>query len=95
MTKIYMIENIYLSYIREVRRIQIHVVGSIYNNEELAEMETVAKVFVIEERMIGLTYDLRSENVIVNSPQKIPKKTNKPKNSYNSNLRLLSVRGFN
>ena len=90
-----MIENIYLSYIREVRKIQIHVVGSINNNEELAEMETVAKVFVIEERMIGLTYDLKSDKVVSSSPQNSPKKIIKTQNSYNSKLNLLSVRGFN
>ena len=78
-----------------MKKIKIHVVGSINNNEELAEMETVAKVFVIEERMIGLTYDLKSDKIVSSSHQNSPKKIIKTQNSYNSKLNLLSVRGFN
>lgn len=78
-----------------MRRIKIHVVGSVSNNEELAEMETVAKVFVIEERMIGLTYDIKSKKIVPNSPNVSPEKNKKIRNSYNSNLKLLTVRGFN
>ena len=78
-----------------MRKIQIHVVGSINNNEELAEMETVAKVFVIEERMIGLTYDLKSDKIVSSSHRNSPKKIIKTQNSYNSKLNLFSVRGLN
>jgi hypothetical protein len=35
--------------------IQINIVGSIVNNEEIKQIETVSKSFVIAERMIKIT----------------------------------------
>ena len=78
-----------------MRRIRIHVVGSVYNNEELAEMETVAKVFAVEERIIDLTCDIQPEKNDIVSHQIDPKKIIKTEDIYNTNLNILSVRGFN
>ena len=75
--------------------INVNIVGSINDEEQLSEIETVAKVFVVERRINTLTYNVKA-NKIVSRPQIIPKnKEDKQKNSYNKNLTLLTVRGFN
>ena len=76
-------------------KIQINVVGSLTDMEQLSEIETVAKIFVIEERMKDLTYDLDSENIITNLPLKPSKKSDFNRNFYNKRLPILNVRGFN
>jgi hypothetical protein len=90
-----MIDNIKLSNTREVRKIRINVVGSVSDQEDIKEIETVAKVFVVEERMIDLTYDIKSEKIVSDPPLNSPKKTSNDRNSYNTRLALLTVRGFN
>ena len=64
------------------------------DKEELSEIETVAKVFVIEERMKDLTYDLESKN-ITDPPLKSPKKIDYNCDLINKRLPIFTVRGFN
>lgn len=45
--------------------------------------------------MIDLTYDLKSEKIVSELPKNSPKKINNGKDSYNTSLPLLTVRGFN
>lgn len=90
-----MIDNIKLSNKREVRLIRINVVGSISNQDEVIEIETVAKVFVVEERMINLTNEPKTGKIISEPPKKPIKKINKTHNFYNACLPVLTVKGFN
>ncbi len=76
-------------------KIQINIVGSLTDREQLCLIETVAKVFVIEERMKDLTYDLDSDNIITDLPLKPSKKSDFNRNFYNKRLPILNVRGFN
>ena len=78
-----------------MRSIQINVVGSVSNLEDIAEIETVAKVFLIAERMIDLTNNSKSEKIISEPPIDCDKKINYNNNPYNKKLTLLAVRGFN
>ena len=95
MTKIYMIDNIKLSNKREVRLIRINIVGSISNQDEITEIETIAKVFVVEKRMIDLTNEPVTGKIISEPPKKPIKKINKTPNSYNAHLPVLTVKGLN
>ena len=61
----------------------------------MTEIETVAKVFVIEERMIDLTYELETEKNISKPLEKPIKKIKNTHNSYNARLPILTVKGFN
>ena len=78
-----------------MRYIKINVVGSVSTMEDLDEIETIAKVFVVAERMIDLTNDSKSEKNITEPPVDINKKINNNHDLYNKKLMLLSVRGFN
>ena len=80
---------------REVRVIKINFVGSVSDYEEMTEIETVAKVFIVAKRMIDLTNDIKSENINSEPTQNSPKKINNTQNSYNINLPLLTIHGFN
>jgi hypothetical protein len=57
------------------------------------EIETVAKVFVVAERMIDLTYDQRSASTI-KPPMRPPKKLDKCQASNNSWSNFLTIHGF-
>lgn len=85
-----MIENI-----KGGEKININVVGSVSNQEDIAEIETVAKVFVVAERMIDLTYDLKSEKKVSDSPIISPKRPRETRNTYNRGVPFSAVRGFN
>jgi len=63
--------------------------------EDLEEIETIAKVFVVAERMIDLTNDSKQEQNITEPPVNINKRIIKNQESYNGKITLLSVRGFN
>ena len=90
MTNIYMVDNI-----KGGEKININVVGSVSNQEDMAEIETVAKVFIIAERMIDLTYDLKPEKKVSDSHLNSPKKSQDNRNSYNTSISLSAVRGLN
>ena len=94
MTNMYMVVINTLPKTREVRKIQISVVGSISNQQEIKEIETVAKVFVVAERIIDLTYDQKSANAL-KPPTRLPKKLDKCQKSNNSWSNFLTIHGFN
>ena len=75
--------------------IYINIVGSINDKEQLSDFETIAKVFVVERRINDLTYNLNPKDIISIPPLNFKKKTDNNKDSYNKNLSLLLVRGFN
>ena len=75
--------------------ININIVGSINDEEQLSDIETIAKVFMVERRINDLAYNERIKNISSN-PQVIPKtKKDNHKNSYNKGLSLLTVHGLN
>ncbi len=74
--------------------ININVVGSIHDNDELSEIETIAKVFVVEQRLNDITFNLKNEKNITNPSITSQRKKYNQKNSYNVKLSLLNVRGF-
>lgn len=76
-------------------KIQINVVGSINNQEDIAEIETVAKVFIVAERMKDLTDEVKTKNDMKRPSQDSPRKIKDYIECYNKNNTLLSVRGFN
>ena len=76
-------------------RININVVGSVSNQEDIAEIETVAKVFVVAERMIDLTDGIKPEENVSSSPQISPKKSVDTRNSFNKSISISTVRGLN
>lgn len=63
----------------------VNIVGLISNEEEFLEIENVATVFIIEERMKDLTYNLKKDNVV---KEKINYKNVVPRKIY-------AVRGLN
>ena len=75
--------------------IKINIVGAVSKINDLEEIETVAKVFVVAERMIDLTNDSKSEKIISKPPEEYNKKIENNRNSNNGKLTLLSVRGLN
>jgi len=73
-------------YLGEVIKLAyVNVVGLISNDEEFSEIENVATVFIIEERMKDLTYNLKKDNVV------------KEKINYRnvSSRKIYAVRGLN
>ena len=78
-----------------MKKIHINVVGSVSEADEISDIETVAKVFVVARRIIDLTNDLESKNVITGPPNFQDKK-NKKNNSFSKiQLAVLTVKGFN
>ncbi|KYK29418.1 hypothetical protein AYK20_05580 [Thermoplasmatales archaeon SG8-52-1] len=78
-----------------MRYIKINIVGSVSTMDDLEEIDTIAKVFVVAERMIDLTNDSKSEKNNTEPPVDIDKKINNNHELYNKKITLLSVRGFN
>jgi hypothetical protein len=79
----------------EVIKIQVNIVGIFSESEELTEIANAARLFVVEERVIDLTDSINPKEAISKTPVNPPNKTNKPSNSYNTNIKYLTVRGFN
>lgn len=73
----------------EVIKIHINIVGLFDDIDEVNELEDVAKVFVVEERIIDITYEKNSINIVER------KKTDSNPNGYNRNFQVLTVRGLN
>jgi hypothetical protein len=78
-----------------VRLIQINVVGSVSDRDEIIDIETVARVFVVARRMIDLTDALESGINVTEPPISHHKKIKKRSNSTNLHIPFLTVKGFN
>ena len=87
-----MIDNINL---REVNKIQINVVGSFNNKDEINEIETVAKVFIVAERMIDITYNIDNRKLTEKEIIHTPKKSIINANGNSTSPRYLTVKGLN
>ena len=75
--------------------IQINVVGSVSEMDEILDIQTVAKVFVIARRMIDLT-NAHGSDIIVTEPPIVKNKKTKKRRTYSySRLPVLTVKGFN
>ena len=78
-----------------MKKIHINVVGSVSEIDEISDIETVAKVFVVARRMIDLTNDLESKNIITKPPNFQDKKIKKQNNYSKTQLAILTIKGFN
>jgi len=79
---------------REVRYININVVGLTSDREELIEIGNIVKVFVVAERIINLTSDIKSDELNKNNLKSSKELNNHPK-LYNNFLKSLTVKGLN
>jgi hypothetical protein len=66
----------------------VNVVGLISNDEEFSEIENVATIFIIEERMKHITYSIKSKDVF---KSKLLSKNR----LIVKDIKKLKVRGFN
>lgn len=74
--------------------IHINVVGSVSDSNEIIDIETVARVFVVARRMIDLTDALES-GINVTVPPIYHKKIKKHPTSSKLLIPVLTVKGFN
>jgi hypothetical protein len=63
--------------------------------EEIFDIETVAKVFVVARRMIDLTNSLESKKIVTKPPGLQDKKNKKHIIFSKSQLPVLTIKGFN
>jgi hypothetical protein len=70
------------------------IVGLISNEEEIYEMEDIAKIFLIGQRMKNLSYDRQKLSKIKNRNEKSSEKNIHKGDAY-SRLPIFTVRGFN
>lgn len=78
----------------EVRQILVNVVGIVSSEDERYQIESIAKAFVINERMKSITENM--EPIIVS--KKLNAESAKIKNSkniINKSLSSLTVKGLN
>jgi hypothetical protein len=77
-----------------VIRIQINVVGVLSDADEINEIMDVTEVFVIEKRMMDLTYPLVFKNNVLKSKIESSKKSKIYQNQICRYLQSLTVRGL-
>ena len=77
-----------------MRKIQINVVGTVSDKDELNEIENIAKVFVIEERVIDLTEEIVEKNILKSNLKPLKKSISRRYPGYDR-LQYLTVRGLN
>jgi len=78
-----------------VKNIDINIVGMFSNGDEINEIMDVAKVFVVEERMINISDDAETNNLVEERRLKPFKKPKIHHDSTFKKLQLLTVRGLN
>ena len=78
-----------------MRKIHINVVGTFADTDELHEIEYVARVFLVAERMIDLTEEIEIEKNEEKPIEKSPKKSISRRNLVYDRLQYLNVRGLN
>jgi hypothetical protein len=78
----------------EVIRMQVNVVGVLSDADEINEILDVSEIFVIEKRMIELTYPLAFKNKALKSSVDSSKKSKIYQNQINGYLKSLTVRGL-
>lgn len=78
----------------EVNRVEIKIVGLISDEEELDEIQDIAKIFIYKQRMKDLMYTEREDNLIKKDYLKIYKKTNISRKIKYYHLQQVRVRGL-
>jgi hypothetical protein len=81
-------------YYVEVISVELRLVGGITDEEELTELESITKVFVIARRIQNLPYERVKKEVAQKSYLHPLKKITIPHTYYNHVHPVLSVRGF-
>ena len=79
----------------EVKNIDINIVGMFSDADEVCELIDVAKVFVVEERMMDISDDTKTGEAIKIKSIGPEKKLKKSFGSVDSHLAFLTVRGLN
>lgn len=78
----------------EVKDIEINIVGMFSDSKEVKEIMNIAKVFVIEERMIDIADEVEIDKAINKKISKLPKKL-KQSRHIDHRFTFLTVRGLN
>jgi len=77
-----------------VNKVDIKIVGLISDEEELDEIQSIAKIFVYEQRMKGFKYPAKEDNPIRKNYLKYFKKTDSHRKTDYDHLPRLMVRGL-
>jgi len=77
-----------------VNKVDIKIVGLISDEEELDEIQSIAKIFVYEQRMKGFKYPAKGDNSIRKNYLKYFKKTDSHHKIEYNRLPHLMVRGL-
>ena len=75
-------------------RIKINIVGILSSPEEVHQVEKIARIFVIEERLRNLNYPLNPEEVIKNIKSEDLQKQVLPLNKFHNISPVLTVHGL-
>jgi len=78
----------------EVVRIRVNIVGVLSDADEINEIMDVSEIFVIEKRMMDLTYPLLFKNNNLKSSFESSKKSKIYQNQMCRYLKSLTVRGL-
>jgi hypothetical protein len=71
------------------------VIGEVSNQNEINEILSIVKIFLVEERMKYLTLNISAENLIKNQKMESLKKIDNSKNNNRKDLSNFTVRGLN
>lgn len=77
-----------------MNKVDIKIVGLISDEEELDEIQSIAKIFVYEQRMKGFNYPAKKDNLIRKNYLKYFKKTVSHNKIEYNRLPHLNVRGL-
>ena len=71
------------------------MVGILSDIDEINEIMDITEVFVVEQRMMDLAYQVDSKKIIKKTYLEPTKKSNIHQNKTNGRLQFLTVRGLN
>ncbi|MCK5112305.1 MAG: hypothetical protein KAQ84_02065 [Thermoplasmatales archaeon] len=77
-----------------MNKVDIKIVGLISDEEELDEIQSIAKIFVYEQRMKGFKHPAKKDNSIRKNYLKYYKKTDSHRKTDYNHLPHLMVRGL-
>ena len=75
-------------------KIEIKLVGGVSDINDISEIENIAKVFVIEQRISNLNLIKNTKNIINNKSQITYRNKNNVNEYVNKKSTILTVRGF-
>jgi hypothetical protein len=78
----------------EVKRVEIKIVGLISCEEELDEIQAIAKIFIYKQRMKDVMYTEKENQIVKKEYLKIYRKTNIARKIKHYPLKQVMVRGL-